>query len=70
MTIADIEQRMEEAGMDSSNLDEIVHKAASDMASNANNEGLKGQIGFLLIACGWEHDEIYKALGLHVEDGS
>ena len=39
-------------------LDDIVHDAASAMASNANNEGPSGQVAFLLAVCGWTEEEV------------
>ena len=44
-------------------VDEIVHAAASSMASAANNEGLEGQLKFLTDA-GWTEKEIKGALEL------
>ena len=43
-------------------LDDIVHEAASDMASNSNNEGIAGQIEFLQIIAGWGNDDIIETL--------
>ena len=43
-------------------LDDIVHDAASSMASNSNNEGVSGQIDFLKIIAGWTDEEIKEAL--------
>ena len=43
-------------------LDGIVHEAASDMASNSNNEGIAGQIEFLQIIAGWGNDDIIETL--------
>ena len=39
-------------------VDEAVIDAALAMASNANNEGLSGQIEFLLIIAGWSEEDI------------
>ena len=39
-------------------LDDIVHNAASEMASNSNNEGLRGQVEFLTVICGWSEKDI------------
>ena len=39
-------------------LDDLVHDAASSMASNSNNEGLSGQIDFLKIIAGWSDEDI------------
>ena len=46
----------------SEDLDEIVHDAASALASNANNEGVKGQFNFLMTVCGWTEKEIKQAV--------
>ena len=43
-------------------LDDILHNAASSMASNSNNEGVAGQIDFLKIIAGWTDEEIKEAL--------
>jgi hypothetical protein len=42
-------------------LDAACHQAASSLASNANNEGVKGQIDFLRTVCGWSEEEILNA---------
>ena len=39
-------------------LDATVEEAAADMASNANGEGVKGQIRFLTLIAGWSEDGI------------
>lgn len=46
--------------LDTHDLDSIVHDAASSLASNANNEGLSGQIQFLTTH-GWSYNDILKA---------
>ena len=43
-------------------LDEIVHEAASSMASSANNGGTIGQIVFLKAIAGWSDKDIIKAV--------
>ena len=43
-------------------LDEIVHEAASSMASDCNNEGITGQIEFLKIIAGWSDEDIIDTL--------
>lgn len=42
-------------------LDEIVHDAASALASNANNGGKESQLEFLVTTCGWSEKEIISA---------
>jgi hypothetical protein len=39
-------------------LDSIVHDAASQMASAANNDGVEGQLDFLIDTCGWTEEDI------------
>ena len=43
-------------------LDELVHTAANEMASNANNDGIQGQISFLKIIAGWSNEDIIETL--------
>ena len=43
-------------------LDEIVHEAASSMASDSNNEGITGQIEFLKAIAGWSDEDIIDTL--------
>ena len=40
-------------GIESVHLDDLVHDAASLMASAANNDGVEGQVDFLIETCGW-----------------
>jgi hypothetical protein len=49
-------------GMTSLLLDDIVHDAASRMASNANNDGLSSQLEFLRVTACWTDDDILNAL--------
>ncbi len=42
------------AGMDAEDLDEAVHDMATSIASNINNEGLDGQLAYLLENMGYE----------------
>lgn len=48
-------------------LDDIVHDAASQMASNANNGGVSKQIEFLIAVAGWTVEEIHNALNFGEE---
>lgn len=43
-------------------LDDLVHDAASSMASDANNGGIEGQIHFLKNIAGWGDMEIAQAV--------
>jgi CO dehydrogenase/acetyl-CoA synthase epsilon subunit len=47
-----------EKGIECSDLVDIVHDAASSLASDANNEGIDGQINFLMDTCGWTTEDI------------
>ena len=51
---------LSENGIEPHHLDDVVHDAASTMASNANNGGLNAQIQFLTTSIGWSYDEILK----------
>ena len=44
-------------------LDDTVHDAASQLASNANNEGIDGQLNFLMDTCGWSSEDILNKIG-------
>ena len=52
----------EQNNIEPDDLDEIVHDAASSMASNSNNEGITGQIEFLKIIAGWSDEDIIDTL--------
>ena len=43
-------------------LDDIVHDAASTLASNANNGGVDAQLDFLMDKCGWDAEDILKQI--------
>ena len=49
-------------GYEAAHLDDVVHDAASSLASNANNGGMKEQIEFLITTCGWSEEDILRAL--------
>lgn len=53
-------QQIEKLGIQPEHLDEAVHDAASDMASNANNGGVREQVMFLRNS-GWDDGEILVA---------
>lgn len=48
---------LDAAGLQDSSLDEMVHDTASSHASSVNNEGMAGQI-FYLLTHGWSEQEI------------
>jgi hypothetical protein len=62
MTKAEFRVELVKKGIESSLLDDIVHEAASSLASNANNGGIDGQIDFLIDTCGWSHEDILNRL--------
>jgi hypothetical protein len=49
-------------GIESSSLDELIHTAASQQATNANNGGLDEQLNFLLHTCEFTPQDILNAL--------
>jgi len=52
----------EQNNIEPNDLDEIVHKAASSMASNSNNGGVIGQVVFLKAIAGWSDEDIIDTL--------
>lgn len=52
----------EQNNIEPDDLDEIVHEAASSMASNSNNEGVTGQLEFLKVIAGWSDKDIIDTL--------
>lgn len=60
MNNSELKNALQEEGIESVHLDDIVHDAASTQASNANNGGFDSQIEYL-INTGWTHDEILSA---------
>lgn len=46
-------------GYSEEDLDDIVQDAASDLATNANNGGIREQVNFLIVVCGWSEEDIY-----------
>jgi hypothetical protein len=62
MIIAELKTIFQKNGIESSSLDETVHDAASQMATNANNGGLEEQINFLYHTCEWTPQDIINAL--------
>lgn len=45
-------------GIEAANLDDLVHDAASELATAANNNDIDGQLDFLLETCGWSPEDI------------
>lgn len=58
----DIQEYINQNGIKSEDLDDVVHDAGSQLATNANNDGIKNQIDFLTIVAGWSDEDIIKAL--------
>jgi hypothetical protein len=58
MNKEDVVKKLKERGVEPEELDELVHEAASSMASNANNSGVEAQVEFLMNTCGWGADDI------------
>lgn len=55
-------EELQKQGLEAAHLDDLVHDAANDLASNANNGGLKEQINFLITICGWTEKDIKEKL--------
>ena len=53
---------LQKQGIESELLDEVVQDAASRLASNANNDGMKSQLEFLTVVCGWSDEDVVEAL--------
>ena len=53
-----LRQRLDEMGIKSEDLDAIVHGAGSVASSTANNGGVKDQLEYLAVVCGWDDDAI------------
>jgi hypothetical protein len=53
MDVEDVLGLTKDTDLDAEHLDEIVHQVASEIGSNANNEGMEAQIRFLC-----EHMEV------------
>jgi hypothetical protein len=49
-------------GHKASSLNDLVHSAASQEATNANNGGIDEQLNFLLNTCGWHPQNIINEL--------
>lgn len=58
----DLKEKLYDKGIESSMLDDIVHDAASQLGSDANNGGLDSQIYFLTDVCKWTDEDILKAV--------
>jgi hypothetical protein len=57
-----IKEQLHKESYEAEHLDGIVHDAASSLATNANNDGLDGQVDFLKTTCGWSDENIMQAL--------
>lgn len=59
---SELKKAIFDKGLEAANLDDLVHNAASSLASDANNEGIDGQINFLIDTCGWTTEDIINKL--------
>jgi len=62
MTKKELQKHLVDHGVESSHLDETCHTTASELASSANNDGLEGQINFLMDTCGWTTENILTSM--------
>jgi len=67
MTKKELKKYLEDHGVEANHLDETCHTTASELASSANNDGLEGQINFLIDTCGWSVDNIITAMKEYIE---
>ena len=51
MTKTQLKEVLREKGYECAHLDDVVHDAASTLASNTNNGGIDSQIDFLIDTC-------------------
>lgn len=54
----ELKKALFDKGIEAANLDDLVHEAAEELASGANNNGIDGQLDFLLETCGWSPEDI------------
>ncbi len=59
-----LKQTLQENGVESSMLDDLVHEAACRIASRTNNEGISEQLDFLENS-GYSKDNILSELGIN-----
>lgn len=64
MVRAELKEILLKNGLEAASLDDITHDAASSLATNANNEGVDGQLEFLLTTCGWSPQDIIDRIGI------
>ena len=57
-----LKYKLQQEGIESESLDEIVDDAASQLATTANNDGMKSQLDFLTVTCGWSDEDVVKVL--------
>jgi hypothetical protein len=62
MTRKELQNHLASKGLESSLLDETCLNAASELASSANNDGLEGQINFLIDTCDWTTEDILTSM--------
>lgn len=57
-----LKYNLQKQGIESVMLDEVVHDAASQLASSVNNDGMKSQLEFLTVVCGWSDEQVVAVL--------
>ena len=67
--MSSLKQRMQEEGIESTMLDNLVHDAASRRASAINNDGMSAQLEYLE-QCGVSDQEIADELGIDLNGDS
>jgi len=61
MSVKSIKRKILGMGLGAESLDDLVHEAASALASDTNNSGIEDQIRFL-VSQGYTEEEILKNL--------
>ncbi len=67
--VADIVEKMEEAGIDEGTIDDTIHGLAGNEASDINNEGVESQVRAILGSCGIK-DSIAEIKEIFTSEGS
>lgn len=64
MVKAELKAILLKNGLESASLDDLVHDAASSLATDANNGAIDEQLNFLLTTCGWSPQDIIDRVGI------
>ena len=62
MTKNELKEKIQQAGLESAHLDDVVHDATSRLGSDANNGGLDSQLDFLIDTCGHDPENVWEEL--------